>query len=113
MNAVRVLGGLLLTLLTLIVAAKAPSPPYLGPFLAVLILPVLAALAWTRRAPIVPFFAGAIYSLAAGAQRLYNAGGDVTFVNQISTFALCALWIAVIARLIVWIAAPLRREKSK
>jgi hypothetical protein len=112
-NALRILGGSLLALLTLIVAAKAPSPPHLAPFLAVLILPILAALAWTRRAAIVPFLAGAIYSLAAGAQRLYYPDGDVTFVNQISTAALCALSIAVIARLVVWIAAPLRRGKNE
>jgi hypothetical protein len=113
MNALRLLGGLALALLTLIVAAKAQSPPLLAPFLAVMILPILAALAWTRRAAIVPFLAGAIYSLAAGAQRLYNADGDVTFVNQISTAALCALWLAVIARLVIWIVAAFHHGKSE
>ena len=113
MNLPRVLAGAAFAAAALTIAARSPSPALLAPFLGVLILPLAAALAWSRALAAVPFLAGAIYALAAGAQRLYYPDGDTAFVNQISTFALCALWIAVAARLIGWVAVLVRRRKHQ
>jgi hypothetical protein len=108
--ALRVAGGLLF-LGALWVVAQTISPAEPAAFTAVLILPVLAALALGARRTAFPLIAGSIYSIEAGAERFCHPSGNVAFVNQLCSFALFALIIACLWQLVAWIFASMRAQK--
>lgn len=108
--ALGLFGGLLF-LGALLVVAETVWPPEPLPFAAALILPPLAALALGARRAAFPLISGGMYSIEAGAERVFYPSGDVTFVNQLSSFALFALIIAASWQLVVWIFAIVRAQK--
>jgi hypothetical protein len=108
--ALRAVGGLLF-LGALWVVAQTISPPQPAAFTAALILPVLAALALGARRAAFPLIAGSMYSIEAGAERFCHPSGNVTFVNQLCSFALFALIVACLWQLVAWILACMRTQK--
>lgn len=110
--ALRAFGGVLF-LIALSVVAETISPPELLSFAAALILPALAALALGARGVAVPLVAASMYSIEAGAERFFHPSGDVTFVNQLSSFALFALIIAGAWQLVVWIFAIIIQAQKR
>ena len=112
MNIAKRLAGILLALLALVLSAWNASPVGYPVFLAILVLPVLAALLLLRPGPGLCFTVGAIYAVAAGVQRLYFPNGDTILVNQISTAALVALVLPVVWQAIVWILRAASKENE-
>jgi hypothetical protein len=108
--ALRIVGCLVF-LGALGVVAQTISPPQPADFTAALILPALAALALGARRAAFPLIAGCLYSIEAGAERFFHPSGDVTFVNQLSSFALFALIIACAWQVVVWLFAGMRAQK--
>ncbi len=76
--------------------------PTLGEFFALMVLPPVAALALAPRTIRFAFLAGAIYSGSAGLRRLLVPEGNATVVEQLSTAAVVALLIPILAMAWRW-----------
>jgi len=97
-----------LAIVVFAVAARTQSPSVWLPFSVVMLGPPLAAYGFGLRRGALPLTAGAMYSVAAGLQRLYHPAGDLMFVDQISTAALVALVLPVGWQLCTWVVSSAR-----
>ena len=92
--------------------------PPMQAFAELMILPVVAALAIAPRSIRFAFLAGAIYAALAGARRLVAPEGNATAAEQLSTAAMVALLLPILAVAWQWtaaraIAALIKRLEAK
>ncbi|HTV92945.1 MAG TPA: hypothetical protein VMG98_09535 [Verrucomicrobiae bacterium] len=76
--------------------------PAMWQFLALMVLPLIAAVALAPRTIRFAFLAGAIYSVLAGLRRLLVPEGNATAAEQLSTAALVALLVPILATAWRW-----------
>ncbi|MGB6061553.1 MAG: hypothetical protein WBG27_07625 [Candidatus Aquilonibacter sp.] len=114
-TAVRAIAAMVAILGTFWIVTILPAieGPAEGPFLALMILPVVAAISIAPRTVRLAFVAGAIYAALAGARRLIVPEGNATVAEQLSTAAIVALLIPIVWQFWLWSGARLVRSIAK
>ena len=105
----RTIGVLLLV--AVVILATKPSPA--GPlrFGVLLLGPIAGCALIDPRGTRWAFFAAAVYAAAAGINTLYHPSGDMTVAEQVSTAALVAFAIPLVARFVMWIRSVATAKK--